>query len=288
VWALLTRWRTPWVIALVLLLIALGLHAYGIALRWYILGRIPVANMFEAITASAWVGIFLALVVELVYRVRLFLLAAHVTGFFALLLANQVLPGELTSMMGLLDDLMLRLHTTLIISAYALIFLAAVIAVVYLIGYYAGRAGRVPSLAGPGPATPSVGYAALATERMPQRPILAGALPGDRDSGAGPAWLQRVDWSHLIILNMLFVLLFVGVVLGAVWADYSWGRPWGWDPKEVFALNTWLIYAVLIHLRLLVRNRGLWTAWLSLAGCGMMAFNWWVVNFYIVGLHSYA
>jgi ABC-type transport system involved in cytochrome c biogenesis permease subunit len=63
---------------------------------------------------------------------------------------------------------------------------------------------------------------------------------------------------------------------------------WGWDPKEVFALNTWLVYAILIHVRLLVRNKGYWTAWLSLAGCGMMAFNWWVVNFYIVGLHSYA
>jgi len=271
VWALLTRWRTPWLIALVLLLVALALHAYGLGLRWYILGRIPVANMFEAITASAWAGIVLALVVELIYRVRVFLLAAHVTGFFALLLANQVLPGELTSMMGILDDLMLRLHTTLIIAAYALIFLAAVIAVVYLIGYYAARLrGPVLSPAGAVPA-------------------LAGALPGDEGRGtAVPEWLQRMDWSHLIMLNMMFVLLFVGIVLGAVWADYSWGRPWGWDPKEVFAMNTWLVYAILFHLRLLVRNKGLWTAWLSLAGCAMMAFNWWVVNFYIVGLHSYA
>jgi ABC-type transport system involved in cytochrome c biogenesis permease subunit len=120
-------------------------------------------------------------------------------------------------------------------------------------------------------------------------PALAGALPGDEGRGtAVPEWLQRMDWSHLIMLNMMFVLLFVGIVLGAVWADYSWGRPWGWDPKEVFAMNTWLVYAILFHLRLLVRNKGLWTAWLSLAGCAMMAFNWWVVNFYIVGLHSYA
>jgi cytochrome c-type biogenesis protein CcsB len=289
VWALLTRWRTPWLIALVLLLIALTLHAYGIGLRWYILGRIPVANMFEAITASAWAGIVLALIVELIYRVRVFLLAAHVTGFFALLLANQVLPGELTSMMGILDDLMLRLHTTLIIAAYALIFLAAVIAVVYLVGYYAARLrSRVPSAAGGMPAL--VGARFMSAGEGPRmRPVLAGALPGDEGRGmAVPEWLQRMDWSHLIMLNMMFVLLFVGIILGAVWADYSWGRPWGWDPKEVFAMNTWLVYAVLFHLRLLVRDKGLWTAWLSLAGCAMMAFNWWIVNFYIVGLHSYA
>jgi ABC-type transport system involved in cytochrome c biogenesis permease subunit len=73
-----------------------------------------------------------------------------------------------------------------------------------------------------------------------------------------------------------------------VWADFSWGRPWGWDPKETFALNTWLIYAVLLHVRYVVRNKGLWTAWLSIAGCAMMLFNWFVVNYYIVGLHSYA
>lgn len=101
-------------------------------------------------------------------------------------------------------------------------------------------------------------------------------------------WLQHVDWSHLIILNMVFVMLFVGTILGAVWADYSWGRPWGWDPKEVFALNTWIVYAILIHMRFVTKNKGLWTAWLSVAGCLMMAFNWCFVNFYIVGLHSYA
>ena len=313
VWALLTRWRGPWVAALVLLLGALGLHAYGIGLRWYILDRIPVANMFEAITSSAWVGVAIALVLEIVYRTRVFAVAASFLGTAALLLAQFKLEGELQSIMGILDDLMLRIHTTTIISSYALIFLAAVIAVVYLIGYYthtslgrgpggdgggapAGRArGPAVALAGAGgPADawgPAFGARTLSTvELLRERPVLAGALPGDEVRGTAlPAWLHQLDWCHLIILNMSFVLLFFGgLVLGAAWADYSWGRPWGWDPKEVFALNTWLIYAILLHVRYVVKNKGLWTAWLSLAGCAMMAFNWWVVNFYIVGLHSYA
>jgi len=265
VWGLLTRWRTPWILAVMLLLVAVTLHGYGIGLRWYILGRIPVANMFESVVGAAWVGIVLALVLELVYRVRVFLLAAHVTGFFALLLANQVLPGQLTSMLGILDDINLRLHTTLIIAAYALIGVAGVIAIVYLVGHYGGVVRRL-----------------LVTG-------VAGAGDGDDIPGCrAPSWLGQMDWSHLIVLNMLFVMLFVGIILGAVWADYSWGRPWGWDPKEVFALNTWLVYAILLHVRHVVRSKGLWTAWLSLAGCAMMAFNWWVVNYFIVGLHSYA
>jgi cytochrome c-type biogenesis protein CcsB len=294
--ALVTNWRTPWVLALSLLGVALAWHAYGLGLRWYVLGRIPVANMFEAITAAAWLGIALALLAEIAYRTRVFLLAAHTTGFFALVVAAFVLPkigstgAEITSVMGILDDIMLRIHTVLIIMSYALIFLAAVIAVVYLLGYGIWRLSSADeratlsqmALLGAGPAGLTAAVAA-------ERPILAGGAPGDEGRGGGlPAWLHHADWSHLIILNMAFVLLFVGIILGAVWADYSWGRPWGWDPKETFAINTWIIYAILVHIRFIVRRKGLWTAWLSVAGCAMMAFNWFVVNFYIVGLHSYA
>ena len=86
------------------------------------------------------------------------------------------------------------------------------------------------------------------------------------------------------------VVLWVGVVLGAVWAAVSWGRPWGWDPKEVFALLTWVVYIMLIHLRVVVRphNRAMATALVSLAAFVVMAFNWYIVNVVLAGLHSYA
>lgn len=427
--ALVTRWRAPWVAAMTLLVIALSVHAVGIGLRWFILGRIPVANMFEAIVGSAWIGIVIALLLEFRYRTRFSLIGAHATGFLALVLAGYVVPGggTLTTIMGILDDVMLRIHTVLIIASYALIFLAAVIAVIYLFGYYfhrnaarsaefggivavvglalwlviglvfasaldatgewvknpkatraflfaaagcvlmlslVARPGASPraiallvsmfvmsltlaigshgfaqgiavimlvggilwacgnllgivlrgqsAIGGPVPALAGAGAEFGATHDTDaiwnaRKPLLAGAMPGDRieqaatmtrgrSGGAGavgsssglPRWLQHADWSHLIILNMVFVMLFVGTILGAVWADYSWGRLWGWDPKEVFALNTWIIYAILIHMRFVTKNKGLWTAWLSIAGCLMMVFNWCFVNFYIVGLHSYA
>jgi ABC-type transport system involved in cytochrome c biogenesis permease subunit len=290
--ALLTGGRTFWVITLGLLLAALAWHAYGVSLRWYILGRIPVANMFEAVVASAWMGIAAAVLIEVFLRTRIFLVAASMTGFLALLAAGYVLPGgELSTIPGILDDIQLRIHTVLIIAAYALIFLAAVIAVVYLIGYYALRLrglatnpvdrGLPPPVLRRGTCLPSPASGSAA--------VLGASGQDARTPRDVPGWLNAIDANHLIILNMVFVLLFVGgIVLGAWWADYSWGRPWGWDPKEVFALNTWIIYAILIHIRFVVRRRGLWTAWLSIAGCLMMAFNWFFVNFFISSVHSYA
>jgi cytochrome c-type biogenesis protein CcsB len=295
--AFVTRWPNPRRIALLLMALGLIWHAYMVGLRWYVLGRIPVANMFEAITAAAWGGIAIALVAELFYRTGVFLIAGNAAGFSALTVASFVLPGggAITSMMGILDNIMLRLHTVMIVLAYALIFIGAVIAVIYLLGYYYYRMRHAEPLTaarearlGRGVVLPQ-GEARLTGAAVPA-PILAGATPSDVGLGRPlPGWLHNTDWSHLIVLNMAFILLFVGgVVLGAVWADFSWGRPWGWDPKETFALNTWLIYAVLLHVRYVVRNKGLWTAWLSIAGCAMMLFNWFVVNYYIVGLHSYA
>lgn len=287
IFSLVTGWRGPWWVTLALLVAALGIHVYGVSLRWYILGRIPVANMFEAVVGSAALGIALVLLVELFLRSRVLLVGAGGLGFAALVGAQYVLPGsELGVIPGILDDIQLRVHTVLIIWAYALIFVAAIVGVIYLIGYYFGRTWGTAH-AGPAPAGGgNPGAPGIVTS---QRPLLAGGTPGD-ESGAEtlPAWLNNIDWAHLIIINILFVFLFVGgIVLGAWWADYSWGRPWGWDPKEVFALNTWLIYAVLLHTRFVVQRRGLWTAWLSIAGCIMMCFNWFFVNFFIASVHSY-
>jgi len=97
-----------------------------------------------------------------------------------------------------------------------------------------------------------------------------------------------LDGSTMLLIQLAFVTLWIGIILGAAWADVSWGRPWGWDPKEVFALNTWLIFVGLLHIRLNVRDKGLWTAVLAVAGFAVMMFNWVGVNYFIVGLHSYA
>jgi ABC-type transport system involved in cytochrome c biogenesis permease subunit len=97
-----------------------------------------------------------------------------------------------------------------------------------------------------------------------------------------------LDGATLVLMELSFVMLWAGIVMGAIWADHSWGRPWGWDPKEVFALNTFIVFVVLIHVRLKSADKGLWTALLAVVGCAVMLFNWIVINFVISGLHSYA
>ncbi len=88
---------------------------------------------------------------------------------------------------------------------------------------------------------------------------------------------------------MAFWALGTGIACGAIWADHSWGRFWGWDPKETFALVTWIVYMIIVHVRFLAgQNKAMWTAWLSVAGFGVMMFNWIGVNFFLAGLHSYA
>ena len=83
-----------------------------------------------------------------------------------------------------------------------------------------------------------------------------------------------------------FPLLTLGVLLGARWAYDAWGRYWGWDAKETWALITWLIYAAYLHMRLVVGWRGRKTAYLSLAGFGVVLFTYIGVN-YLSELHGF-
>ncbi|MGF1634947.1 MAG: cytochrome c biogenesis protein CcsA [Phycisphaerae bacterium] len=102
------------------------------------------------------------------------------------------------------------------------------------------------------------------------------------------SFLARLDQCNLVVLQLAFWVLGVGIVFGAIWADMSWGRPWGWDPKETFALITWIVYLVVVHVRIATVHKAWWTAVLSIIGFGVMLFNWIGVNFFLVGLHSYA
>ena len=78
-----------------------------------------------------------------------------------------------------------------------------------------------------------------------------------------------------------------GLVFGMIWANKTWGRYWGWDPKETWALVTFLVYSVYLHVRLSRGWSGIWTACLAVAGFSVTLFTLFAVNFLISGLHSY-
>lgn len=85
-----------------------------------------------------------------------------------------------------------------------------------------------------------------------------------------------------------FLLLTVGIITGAVWANSAWGTYWSWDPKETWSLITWIIYAGYLHCRYMRGWKGKRTAWLSIVGFACVLFTYFGVNFVLSGLHSYA
>jgi cytochrome c-type biogenesis protein CcsB len=100
--------------------------------------------------------------------------------------------------------------------------------------------------------------------------------------------LQVLDDMNYQALKFGFPLLTLGIITGAVWAEYAWGRYWGWDPKETWSLITWFLYAALLHQRLTVGWRGRKAAIMAIAGFGAALFTFLGVNLLLPGLHSYA
>lgn len=273
--ALAWGWGVARKLGMAAFLVAFGFHTFALGLRWYVSGRWPNSNMFEAVTTAAWFGGACALPIEWWVRRtalrNLFALGSAVSSMVALM-AAYYLPVALTpaieNKMPVLHDVWLYIHTNVIIASYCLIFMAAVSALLYLGHRLIGGKPDHVALGGAGSLMVGGG---------------AGLGPTERPS------LGRVlDGVTMVLMEVAFVTLFAGVVMGAIWADHSWGRPWGWDPKEVFALGTFLVLALLVHVRFKVKDKGLWTAVLAVVGAGVMLFNWIVINFVITGLHSYA
>ena len=274
------RWPRALAAGMAVFAAAFALQTFAVMLRWYIADRWPNSNMFEAVTTAAWMGTAAAFAAEMLLlrrtRMRgLVLLGAAVTSMVALM-AAYLLPVQLnanvSNMMPVLRDVWLYIHTNVVIFSYALIFMASVSAFGYLVW----------RMRGGGPAYAHVGGAGQAMR-------LASDAGADATADHRPgAFGEVLDGVTMLLTEVSFVMLWSGIVMGAIWADESWGRPWGWDPKEVFALNTFIIFALLIHVRWKVRDKGLWTAVLAVVGAGVMLFNWIVINFVISGLHSYA
>ena len=98
--------------------------------------------------------------------------------------------------------------------------------------------------------------------------------------------LDEIGYRSVLIGFPVFTL--GALIFAMIWAQVAWSRFWGWDPKEVWALITWLFYAVFLHLRLSKGWEGERSAWLALIGFGIILFNLIAVNLILAGLHSYA
>ncbi len=114
------------------------------------------------------------------------------------------------------------------------------------------------------------------------------------DHRGGPAWAgklppaERLDTLAYRTIAFTMPLWTFAIVAGAIWAEAAWGRYWGWDPKETWALITWLVFAGYLHARATAGWRGRRAAWLGVIGTLTFVFNYFAVNLIFPGLHSYA
>jgi ABC-type transport system involved in cytochrome c biogenesis permease subunit len=221
------------------------------------------------------------LIIERIYRLGIGSLVASLAGFITLLIAhNLALGGDTMEMLrAVLDtNFWLATHVVTITLGYAATFFAGLLAILFIfLGVFTPVLTRKLT-----PAANPVGSA-----RRPDHPA-----PG---SGAAVASADaaKVDLgkalSKMVYGVVCFATLFsfIGTVLGGIWADQSWGRFWGWDPKENGALLIVLWNAIILHARWggLVRDRGIMN--LAVFGNIVTSFSWFGVNMLGIGLHSY-
>jgi ABC-type transport system involved in cytochrome c biogenesis permease subunit len=214
----------------------------------------------------------LGIIIERVYRVGIGSLVASLAGFVTLLIAhNLALGGDTMEMLvAVLDtNFWLATHVVVITLGYAATFFAGLLAILYIVlGIFTPILSQ--KLA-PAPAHGSA-VAQSKIENQKSKIITLGHA------------LSKMVYA-VICFATLFS--FVGTVLGGIWADQSWGRFWGWDPKENGALLIVLWNAIILHVRWggMVRERGLMN--LAVFGNIVTSFSWFGVNMLGVGLHSY-
>ena len=233
--------------ALRLALLALIVHSTGLIFRMYLEGRPPVTNLYSSAVFVGWGAVVLGLVLERFFRDGLGVVVSTFIGFVTLVIAHNLsMDGDtLKVLVAVLDtNIWLATHVVIITLGYSAMFLAGILAAVY---------------------------------------ILRGVFSRNLSPASGKNLTRAVY--GIVCFATLFS--FVGTVLGGIWADQSWGRFWGWDPKENGALLIVIWCAVMLHARWggIVRERGLMA--MAIFGNIVTSFSWFGVNMLGVGLHSY-
>jgi ABC-type transport system involved in cytochrome c biogenesis permease subunit len=230
-----------------LLLLAFGVHTFGLAARIYIQERPPVTNLYSSAIFVSWAAIPFCLFLERRYLNGIAAAAAAILGFTTLIIAHHLssLGDTMEMMRAVLDsNFWLATHVPTVTIGYSATFLAGLLGALY---------------------------------------ILRTTFFGSMD----PKTAKAV--SGMVYGAVCFALLFsyVGTVLGGIWADQSWGRFWGWDPKENGALMIVLWNAVILHARWGKVATTMGIMQLAVVGNIITAWSWFGTNMLGVGLHSY-
>ena len=233
--------------AFYLVMLAWVIHTFGLVFRMYLEGRPPVTNLYSSAIFIGWGAVILGMVLEKIYRDGIGCVVAGSAGFVTLIIAHNL---------AFSGDTMEMMRAVLDTNFWLATHVVAV-----TLGYAS---------------TFVAGFLAIIY-------ILRGVFTTTLSAETAKS-LARMVYG-IVCFATLFS--FVGTVLGGIWADQSWGRFWGWDPKENGALLIVLWNATILHARWggLVRERGLMN--LAVIGNIVTSFSWFGVNMLGIGLHSY-
>jgi len=231
------------------LTVGLVVHTVALALRWYISGHAPMSNGYESMIFVSWVTLLAGLI--FVKRSRYALALTAILAALSLLVAGMSnMNPETTNLVPVLKSPWLTIHVAVIMAGYGFLGLASIMGLLNVV-------------------------------------VFASLTPSNKSR------LEEViqQVSHVNHMTMIVGLYFMtaGVFLGGVWANESWGRYWGWDPKETWALITVLVYAFVAHMHRIPGLRGYFAFNLaSFISYSSVLMTYFGVNYFLGGMHSYA
>ncbi len=238
-------------LAVTVVSIGFASHTLALLTRYVEAGHTPVTNLYESLSFFAWMIIGVLLIATVKYKIKV--LGAFLTPIaLVLMLFALALPKEIVPLAPVLRSFWHPFHVIFAFLGNAIFALAFCCGVMYLIQEHQLKSKRLGAI----------------TQRLPS--------------------LKVLDDLNYQTLTYGFPLLTMGIITGAIWAEYAWGRYWNWDPKETWSLITWFLYAALLHQRLTVGWRGRKAAIMAIIGFLALLFTFLGVNLLLQGLHTYA
>lgn len=224
-------------------------HGYGLYMRWIISGHAPWSNGYEAVIFIAWASMLFGLLFS---RKNAVVLAgtAILAALMIFVTEMNLMDPEITPLQPVLKSYWLMIHVAIITGSYGPLGISCILGILNLLLYIFRnqKNGKIVTLN-----------------------------------------INELTYVSEMTMTIGVFMLTIGTFLGGIWANESWGRYWGWDPKETWALVAVLTYAVILHLRYIpsLKNKFVFNA-VGMWGYASILFTFFGVNFYLVGLHSYA
>lgn len=230
------------------ILVVFHFHMMGMGMRWYVGGYAPWSNSYETMVYVAWATVCAGLLFARRSRIT-FALATLFAGIILFVSGLNWMDPEINPLVPVLKSPWLMFHVAVIVAAYGFFGISCLLGITNL---------SLMSF------TP-MRYREFMNTRLKELTVVC---------------------EMAMIVGL--VLMTVGTFLGAVWANESWGRYWGWDPKETWALITMIVYAVITHLHLMKRYYNLWLFnFCSVVGFSSVLMTFFGVNYFLSGMHSY-